>query len=71
LGLEFVLCIAALLLAYHLGTRYVINYRLTGHTGTRRRESRGRLQRQLFLGAQTPMFRAFKTALQVINIYRP
>jgi hypothetical protein len=71
LGLEFVLGIAALLLAYHLGMRYVIAYRLTDHTGTRRREARGRLPRQLFLGAQTPMFRAFKTALQVINIYRP
>jgi len=70
LGLEFVLGIAALLLAYHLGMRYVIAYRLTDHTGTRRREARGRLPRQLF-GAQTPMFRAFKTALQVINIYRP
>jgi hypothetical protein len=29
LGLEFVLCIAALLLAYHLGMRYIITYRLT------------------------------------------
>jgi hypothetical protein len=69
LGLEFVLGIAALLLAYHLGMRYVITYRLTTRAPAVAKpevDCHG-----TFFGAQTPMFRAFKTALQVINIYLP
>ena len=49
--------------------RYVITYRLTTRAPAVAKpevDCHG-----TFFGAQTPMFRAFKTALQVINIYLP